>query len=150
MWQGDRSLPNPPILRQNCKQTQKWASSRYKVAADTVEALLRDLFAWFVPDSSHLDICICRHRGGIWRGPEHSSAHGHVHSSKAARPSLTSNWWSESSVNVALTYKRSTNIYFMISNCDKLFYSLTTSTLECGLESVLTFVLCAFYTLLDI
>lgn len=38
----------------------------------------------------------------------------------------------------------------MISNCDKLFYSLTTSTLESGLESVLTFVLCAFYTLLDI
>lgn len=131
MWQGDRSLSHPPFLRQNCKQTQKWATSRYKVASDTVEALLWDLFAWFLTDISQ---CIFRHRGGIRRGPEHRPAHGHVHSSKAARPSLTSNWWTESSVNVALTYKRSTNIYFMISNCDKLFYSLTTSTLESGLR----------------
>lgn len=37
----------------------------------------------------------------------------------------------------------------MILNCDKLFYSLANSTLGYSLD-VLTLVLCAFYTFLNI
>lgn len=66
-------------------------------------------------------VYVFRRRGGIRRGPEHRSAHRPFQSSKAARPSLTSNPQTEWSVNVALTYKRSANLYFMILNCDKLF-----------------------------
>lgn len=101
-----------------------------------------DLFAWF-QWVLLLDVCISRFRGGIWRGPEHRPAH--FHSSKAARSSLTSNWETEFSVNVALTYQRSANIYFMILNCDKLFYSLTNFSLGYGLDLFLLLFCVLFF-----